>query len=78
MSAGSFSGDQIRTFRQIYSEYGDPSEGGLLLEMFAPAVEACLSATGLPLPPSPDYLNQEFRRLSTTGTVSWQQFFQVC
>ena len=77
MSAGSFSGDQIREFRRIYYEFSDPSEGGVLLEAFAPAVEACLHVVGLSLSPSSDYFDHEFRRLSTTGAVTWQKFFQV-
>ena len=76
MAAGSFTADQIHTFRQIYRERSDTADGGLLLESFAPAVEACLLSAGIPRPPS-NYLDSEFRRLSTTGTVPWQQFFQV-
>ena len=76
MASESFTGEQIRTFRQIFTELSDPAEGGLQFEAFAATVEACLQSAGLP-PPPPHYLNAEFRRLSTTGTVPWQQFFQV-
>ena len=75
-SAPSYTADQIQVFRQIFRERSYSADEGLGLEAFAPAVEACLHSAGLPQPP-PEYLSSEFRRLSTTGTVSWQQFFQV-
>jgi hypothetical protein len=70
----SYTADQIQKFRQIFRERS--AEEGLRLEEFEPTAEACLRSAGLPQPP-PHYLSSEFRRLSTTGTVSWQQFFQV-
>ena len=72
----SFTASEIQKFREIFRERSESGEGGLSLEAFAPAAEACLASAGLPEPP-PGYLGSEFRRLSTTGTVSWQQFFQV-
>ena len=70
----SYTADQIQKFRQIFRERS--AEEGLRLEEFEPAAEACLLSAGLPQPP-PHYLSSEFGRLSTTGTVSWQQFLQV-
>lgn len=70
----SYTADQVQKFRQIFRERS--TDEGLSLEEFQPAVEECLRSAGLPEPPS-HYLSSEFRRLSTTGTVPWQQFFQV-
>ena len=75
-SGPSYTSDQIQRFRQIYRDRCDSPEEGLRLEAFSGAVEACIHSAGLSDPP-PHHLDSEFRRLSTTGTVSWQQFFQV-
>ena len=76
MASESFTSEQIRTVRRVFNEHCDPIEGGLRLESFGQTLEACLLAVHLPQPP-PQYLSSELRRLSTTGIIPWQQFFQV-
>ena len=76
MASGSFSHEQIKYFRETFSRYSDPEGGGVNAEKFVPAVNACLERCGLSTAPS-EYLNTEFNRLGSSGTLSWQQFFQV-
>ena len=75
MSAESFSQEQIRHFRQVFSQYSDP-DAGLGAENFPRAVSESLEQYGFSTPPL-DYLNSEFNRLGSTGHITWQQFFQV-
>lgn len=77
MAAGSFTQEQIRHFRQVFSHHSDEESGGVTSQDFLDAIQACLEQCSLSTHPTPDYLNSEFNRLGTTGAVTWQQFFQV-
>lgn len=77
MASGSFNQDQIRHFRQVFSQYRDSESGGVTVDNFLPAVNACLEQIALASPPQRESLSTEFSRLSGEGTLSWQQFFQV-
>ena len=77
MAAGSFTQEQIRHFRQVFSQHSDAESGGVTSQRFLDAIQACLEQCSLSTHPPPDYLNSEFNRLGTTGAVTWQQFFQV-
>ena len=75
----SFSADQVRTFRQIFSQFTDEERGGLTRENFVPAASASLEHCTLRSRPTDVYLAGEFSRLAgDAGAVNWQQFFQVC
>ncbi len=77
MAAGSFSQEQIRHFRQVYSQYS--AAGLLTFEGYQAAVVAALQQASLSSVPPPEFLSGEFERLSgDSGGISWQQFFQVC
>ena len=74
----SFTADQVRTFRQIFSQFTDEERGGLTRENFVPAASASLEHSHLRTRPSDVYLAGEFTRLADdSGIVNWQQFFQV-
>ena len=74
----SFTADQVRTFRQIYSQFADEERGGLTRENFVPAAFASLEHCSLRTQPTDVYLAGEFSRLAgDSGVVNWQQFFQV-
>lgn len=77
MAASSFTHEQIRHFREAFSQYSDPESGGVTSQRFSDAILACLEHCSLSATPPPDYLNSEFNRLGTTGALTWQQFFQV-
>ena len=77
MAASSFSHEQIRHFREAFSQYSDPESGGVTSQRFSDAILACLEHCSLSATPPPDYLNSEFNRLGTTGALTWQKFFQV-
>ena len=77
MASGTFDHEQIRYFRETFSRYSDPEGGGVNAENFVPAVSVCLERCGLSSTASPEYLNTEFNRLGSSGTLTWQQFFQV-
>ena len=74
----SFTQEQVRTFRQIFSQFSDEERGGLSRENFVPAASASLEHCNLRSRPSDVYLAGEFSRLAgESGVVNWQQFFQV-
>ena len=74
----SFAADQVRTFRQIFSQFADEERGGLTRENFVPAVSTSLEYCTLRTHPTDVYLAGEFSRLAgDSGVVNWQQFFQV-
>lgn len=77
MAAGSFTQEQIRHFRQVFSQHSDAESGGVTSQRFLDAIQACLEQCSLSTHPPSDYLNSEFNRLGTAGAVTWQQFFQV-
>ena len=72
----SFSEEEVTHFKQIFSQFSDEIAGGVTRENFFPAMEACLGFVGNR--PSPDYLLNEFQRLTgEAGVIQWQPFFQV-
>ena len=74
----SFTQEQVRAFRQIFSQFTDEERGGLPRENFVPAASASLEHCDLRSRPSDVYLAGEFSRLAgESGVVNWQQFFQV-
>lgn len=74
----SFTAEQVRTFRQIFSQFADEERGGLTRENFVPAASTSLEHCTLRTQPSDVYLGGEFSRLAgDSGVVNWQQFFQV-
>ena len=76
MAAGSLDQEQIRHFREVYSQYSE-GEGSLNSETFPPAVHACLERMTLAVPLPPEHLSSEFERIGAGGNLSWAQFFQV-
>lgn len=78
VNMSSFTQDQVRTFRQIFSLFNDEERGGLPRENFVPAALESLEHCNLSSQPSDVYLAGEFNRLAgDSGVVNWQQFFQV-
>lgn len=74
----SFTQEQVRHFRQVFSQFSDEERGGVTRENFVIAVQTSLEQCNLPNQPTPVYLAGEFGRLaSEDGVVTWQQFFQV-
>ena len=74
----SFSQEQVRHFRQVFSQFSDEERGGVTQENFVAAVQGSLEQCNLPNQPTPVYLAGEFGRLAGDGgIVTWQQFFQV-
>ena len=77
MAAGSFTREQISLFREAF---GEAEAAGLGRVAFLMAVRRCLQYMTLTSEPSPDHLASEYTRLnrmSGTGLVTWQQFFQA-
>ncbi len=76
MAAGAFTQEQIRHFRQVYSQYSQ--EGALSYESYRDAVGAALQRANLSSFPPAEVMDGEFARLSAgSGSLGWQQFFQV-
>lgn len=75
--AASFTREQITSFREAF---GEAEAAGLGREAFYVAVRRCLELMALVSEPQQDYLASEYLRLnrmSGTGVMTWQQFFQV-
>lgn len=75
----SFNQDQVRHFREVFTRYNDEEHGGISnRDKFIQAIDDSLLMCSLGSSPNPDQLLEEFDRLvASTGSLTWQQFFQV-
>ena len=81
LKMSSFTPEQVGHFRQVFSQFSNEDLGGVEEINFIAAITASMDHchfTGGP--PSQQYLEREFRRLTSendNAVILWQQFFQV-